>query len=203
MVQAAFTLVLSVGLGTVFLRSSLPKLRNPRGFILGVVDYQVLPLGLAEAYGRVVPPLECLLGLMLLTGIAPRAAATVAALLLFSFMIGILINVVRGRSPDCHCFGTGGKRKVGPRLLLEDGALLLAALSVFLLPGSWVGFESTPPNWPGAAVPVAHLIVGMLVGATALSASRAWRWRRQAAGALAGQPARARAMATTGERGAR
>jgi hypothetical protein len=35
--------ILSVLLGVIFLTSALPKLRHPRGFVLAVLEYRVLP----------------------------------------------------------------------------------------------------------------------------------------------------------------
>jgi hypothetical protein len=60
---AAIQVLLGVVLACVFLASAVPKLRYPRGFILAVLEYRVLPERLAWLYGRLLPPLE--LGLSL------------------------------------------------------------------------------------------------------------------------------------------
>ena len=59
-------------LGIIFLTSAVPKLRHPKGFVLAVLEYRVLPPRLSWYYARLVPPLEFLLALLLLSGTAVR-----------------------------------------------------------------------------------------------------------------------------------
>lgn len=134
--------VLSIILGTVFLGSAIPKLRHPRGFVLTVLEYRVLPLTLSRFYGWILPPLELLLALLVLSGTSVRLAAIVISLLLFSFIVAVGINMARGRELDCGCFGTKKRRKIGWELLLQDGALLGSATTLTILASTWVGFES-------------------------------------------------------------
>ncbi len=134
-------MLLSIILGSSFLAAAVPKLRHPRGFVLAVLEYRVLPSGLSKFYARLLPPLECLLALLLLSGTAVRAAAIVMLLLILSFIIGVGINLVRGRTLDCHCFGKATKRGIGWRLLLEDVALLFAAIALTSFTNEWVTLE--------------------------------------------------------------
>jgi uncharacterized membrane protein YphA (DoxX/SURF4 family) len=120
--------LLSVALALIFLASAVPKLRHPRGFILAVLEYRVLPTRLSWFYARLLPPLELLLGLLLLSGTAVRSTAIVLALLLLSFMIAMSINLARGRNLDCHCFGKALRRSIGWGLLLQDSVLLAQLL---------------------------------------------------------------------------
>src|SRR5205807_7414868 len=89
--------VLSAVLGIIFLASAVPKLRHPKGFVLAVLEYRVLPPRLSWFYARLVPPLEFLLALLLLTGTAVRSAAVVMSMLLLSFIAAVGINLTRGR----------------------------------------------------------------------------------------------------------
>src|SRR5207302_4809717 len=98
-------ILLSIALGIVFLAAAVPKLRHPRGFVLAVLEYRVLPARLSRFYARLVPSLELLLALLLLTGTAVRSAAAITSVLLFSFIAAVGINLIRGRDLDCHCFG--------------------------------------------------------------------------------------------------
>ena len=127
MMGTAIPLLLSIGLSIVFLASAVPKLRHPKGFILAVLEYRILPARLSWGYGRVLPPLELLLALLLLSGTAVRLAALVGSLLLLSFLLAVGINVARGRTLDCQCFGKARQRPIGWGLLLQDAALLGAA----------------------------------------------------------------------------
>lgn len=134
--------VLGFCLGLVFLASALPKLRNPKGFILTVVEYQVLPPRLAELFARLLPPAEVFAAILLLTGTAGRIGYILAASLLASFIWAISINLARGRDLDCGCFGAAGSRRIGPGLLLQDLVLLGVSLGEAWNAGSWVG-----PQW--------------------------------------------------------
>jgi hypothetical protein len=135
--------LLSMTLGTIFLASAVPKLRHPKGFVLAVLEYRILPPRLSWFYARLLPPLEFLLALLLLTGTAVRSAAVVTSLLLLSFMAAVGINLTRGRHLDCHCLGKATRRPIGWRLLLEDGALLGAAMAVAAVRSHWVA----PASW--------------------------------------------------------
>lgn len=135
-------IVLCIVLGVIFLISSVPKLRYPKGFILTVLEYRVLPPSMGRLYGRVLPPLEFLLALLLLTGTVIYLAAILTALLLLSFMIAMSINIARGRDMDCHCFGTKVRRRTGWPLVLQDSLLMGATVVVTLLTSAHTMLES-------------------------------------------------------------
>ena len=133
---------LSVVLGIGFLVAAVPKLRHPRGFVLSVLEYRVLPYRSSWLYARLLPPLECLLALLLLSGTAVRSAAVVLALLLLSFIAAIGVNMARGREFDCHCFGKARGKPIGWGTLLRDAALFCAAIVLAAFAGQWIAPES-------------------------------------------------------------
>lgn len=137
----AVELGLSVVLGITFLVAAVPKLRHPKGFVVAVLAYDVLPPRLGWLYAWLVPPLEILTALLLLSGTAVRSAGLVTVTLLLSFIIAVGINKARGRDLDCHCFGKALQRQVGWKLLLEDGVMLGAAVIMTALAGEWVAPE--------------------------------------------------------------
>ena len=140
MISIGMKILLSGVLGIVFLAAAIPKLRHPRGFVLAVLEYRVLPTGLSWFYARLIPPLEFLLALLLLTGTAVLSAAIVTLLLLLSFIAAVGINLVRGRDLDCNCFGKA-KRPIGWKLVLQDTALLGAAIVLATMGRNWLGVE--------------------------------------------------------------
>ena len=142
MIVASIQVILSMGLAITFFASAIPKLLNPKGFILAVLEYRVLPTHLSWLYARLLPPLELLLALLLLSGTAVRSSAIVVALLLLSFMVAVSINLARGRDLDCHCFGKTHRRSIGWGLLLQDAALLGAAIVLAVITGAWIAPES-------------------------------------------------------------
>lgn len=141
LIDMAIQALLSIILGVCFLAAALPKLRHPKGFVLVVLEYRILPLRLSRVYARFLPPLECLAGLLLLSGIAVRSAAIILSLFLISFIIGVGINMGRGRTLECHCFGQTTKRMIGWKLLLEDIALLCASIALTVFASQWVTME--------------------------------------------------------------
>jgi putative oxidoreductase len=141
MIVTGMQVLLSITLGIPFLVSAVSKLHHPRGFILAVLEYRVLPPRLGWFYACLLPPLEFLLALLLLTGIAVRSAAAIVLVLLLSFIVAVGINLARGRDLDCHCFGKSTKRPIGWGLLLQDAALLGAAIALVTVTREWVGPE--------------------------------------------------------------
>jgi putative oxidoreductase len=139
MIVLGMEVLLSGVLGIVFLVAAIPKLRHPGGFVLAVLEYRVLPIGFSWFYARLVPPLEFLLALLLLTGTAVRSSAIVASLLLLTFIAAVGINLARGRDLDCNCFGKA-RRSIGWGLMLQDVALLCVAVALALM-SEWVAAE--------------------------------------------------------------
>jgi putative oxidoreductase len=136
-----FAIVLNLILGGTFLVSALPKLRHPKGFVLTVLEYRILPPYLSKLYGTFIPPLEFVLALFALTGMMLRFAAIIMSFLLFSFIVAISVNIKRGRDLDCNCFGTLKKRLIGKTLLIQDSMLLGGALFISIT-HPWIQIES-------------------------------------------------------------
>jgi len=160
--------LLAMGIGAVFVASAIPKLRHPRGFVLAVMEYRLLPPRASWIVGRMVPPLELLVGLLLASGAVLPAAAAAAMALLLSFLFGIGVNLARGRDLDCHCFGNARKRVIGWRVIVEDAGLLVAS-AVLMLSSVASGHENALAAWsPWRLLLFARLPVGPAV--VALSA---------------------------------
>lgn len=101
-------LVARVVVGGVWLYAGLLKLPNPDASVTAVRAYQLLPTGLADTVGRVLPTLEVILGVCLLLGALTRFAGGLSALLQLAFIVGIVSVWSRGIAIDCGCFGDGG-----------------------------------------------------------------------------------------------
>jgi uncharacterized membrane protein YphA (DoxX/SURF4 family) len=189
-VIALLQLALSALLGGVFVAAALPKLRHPKGFLLTVLEYRVLPDGLRPIYARLAPPLELLAALLLFAGVGVRAAAALLALLALSFVIGVGANLARGRDLDCGCFGheagkdTSKTRQISLGVLLQDVGLLAAALALLATTRQWV--ELAPwslarlSNAPAASVLLLLACVVATVAATIMlerAGPSRGRWR--------------------------
>jgi hypothetical protein len=124
--------VVQLAIGFVFLLSTAGKLRNPRSFIEGVVDYRVLPASLALFFGMLVIPLEFWLALAHLTGWTLNLAVPIGLILLVVFAVAITVNLLRGRILPCHCFGASRGESISRRSI--GRVLLLASGEAFLIP---------------------------------------------------------------------
>lgn len=165
--------VLSIGLGLVFLASSIPKLRDPRRFVLATIEYRILPPGPSRLYARIVPPLELVAALALVGGIAVRASAILVTFLLINFLIALSVNIARGRDIDCHCFGHT-RRRVGWGVLWHDLLLLSASLALAALHGTWTG----PAVWS----PFHRFGSGASIGACLVIATICTLWLQHSSG---------------------
>ena len=93
--------VARLGLAAVFLVSGVLKAIDPDGTYVAVRAYDVLPKAAVAVVAGVLPWLEIALGLLLLAGLATRAAAVAAAGLLLVFIAGVTQAWARGLSIDC------------------------------------------------------------------------------------------------------
>lgn len=123
-------------LGGVALYAGGSKLGDLSASAWAVRAYDLLPDGLADLVGHVLPFVEVLLGLLLVTGLLTRWAAGAFGLMLVAFMIGIVSVWSRGIAIDCGCFGDGGPVDPAevnylPDLLRDVAFLALAAWLVW------------------------------------------------------------------------
>jgi uncharacterized membrane protein YphA (DoxX/SURF4 family) len=137
-------------LGLVFLAAGVRKLREPAEFRAA---FSVVAPRLPRPLQLTVPAAELALGVLLLSGAAPRAAAVVA-LLALAALSGALV-VLRRRAPGvpCGCFGSTGRDAGSLRL---NSALALVALAAALWPA---------PPWTGGAAEAlgqATVVAGVL-----------------------------------------
>jgi uncharacterized membrane protein YphA (DoxX/SURF4 family) len=133
-------LLLRIVLGGLFIVSGTLKLLAPRAEFIAIVhQYEILPESLGILYGTLLPWVEVLVGLFLVVGLYLRWSLAVTGLLLASFIIAIIVNLIRGRTiADCGCFGNA--QFLGSSLeeiLWRD--IVLVAMGVWL--------AMTPPAW--------------------------------------------------------
>lgn len=143
--------------GGVWVYAGAVKLPHLEASVTAVRAYQLLPTGVAELVGTILPILEVAVGALLIVGLFSRWAAVVSGLLLIGFIIGIASVWARGIAINCGCFGDGGYDPEAfekyPYEIARDVGLLLAsafvawrartalALDSVLFPGSSRDFE--------------------------------------------------------------
>jgi uncharacterized membrane protein YphA (DoxX/SURF4 family) len=105
---------------------------------MSVRAYELLPIGIANFLGIVLPFVEIVLGLLLIIGAFTRYMAILGGSIMFIFIIAIASAWVRGLTIDCGCFGGGGQVAANETKYLQeivrDAGLLLLALFLIRYP---------------------------------------------------------------------
>src|SRR5437016_2191760 len=128
-----------VVLTLTFLVAGLAKLADLAGSRQALRDFGV-PSVLAPLFGVLLPLAELAVAVTLLPAPSAWFGALGALVLLLLFVAGISAALLRGRTPDCHCFGQLSSAPAGPSTLMRN--LALAALS-----GVVVGFGRTEASF--------------------------------------------------------
>ncbi|HEU4697698.1 MAG TPA: redoxin domain-containing protein [Gemmatimonadales bacterium] len=153
-------LVARLLLAAVFLVAAVGKLTDARGSRQALEDFGV-PSGLTAPLGLALPLVELGIAALLLFGASARWGAVAALGLLGLFTLGIVGTLVRGRRPDCHCFGQLHSAPVGWSTVGRNGAL--AAIAAVVL--GWGGRSSEITGLGGVGLGVA---TGVALGTAVL-----------------------------------
>lgn len=133
-------------LAAVFAWAGLAKAGDLALSRLTVRSYQLLPDGLANVIGNVLPFVELALAALLLVGLGTRVAAAITGVLLAGFVVGVSTLWVRGIDAACGCFGTSllsdGSQASYSWIIARDVALLLLAALVVSVPHSRWSLDS-------------------------------------------------------------
>lgn len=126
------TLILRVALSLVFIYSGASKLGDLKSFAEAIENYRLLPMATVNFFALVVPWLEVLAGLAVLTGILLRGGALVLTSLLLVFTCAIALAVANGIDITCGCsLPFSSAARVGWKKLVENVILLGSAWSVY------------------------------------------------------------------------
>ena len=115
-----------LALGVVFLLAAVPKLRRPSGFVQAVRGYDLLPAAMVGPTAFALIGVEVYLAVTLITGWAVGVAVPVAIASVLVFMVGVGVNLRRGRRVRCGCFG-GSSEMLSARTMARLVILLVSA----------------------------------------------------------------------------
>ncbi|MBI5593755.1 MAG: cation diffusion facilitator family transporter [Deltaproteobacteria bacterium] len=101
-----FALAARLILGGVFIYASFDKILHPAAFAEVVFNYQILPSQLINLMALILPLLELILGVLLLSGIWVSGAVLGVNLLMVVFLSALIFNTARGLNISCGCFST-------------------------------------------------------------------------------------------------
>jgi uncharacterized membrane protein YphA (DoxX/SURF4 family) len=147
--MAAFVLVVRLGLGVMFIASSVPKILQPYMFLGNVYAYELVGPKIGLVVAMVLPWLELLVGACLVGGVFVGAGllAGTGMGVLFTFVLASALY--RHLDISCGCFSTAAVGKISYLTvtraivitLLSGGAY---AVTILLAPKRWEAASSEP-----------------------------------------------------------
>jgi len=138
---AALSVAGRVCVGLVFLVAATQKASHWRILSGVIANYRLLPRMLVAPASALLPPLELVLGAMLLSGFAQGLTALAAMVLLALFAVAMAINLRRGRTDiDCGCGQSFLKQTLSWTLVARN-----AVLAALLLPSLGTSVPATMP----------------------------------------------------------
>ena len=132
-VKDALTRILIVFVAVIFIYAGAVKIINPAAFAESVDNYRMLPYFLVSIIAIILPWLELICGILLLTQRWRTASALILLGLNIIFVIAITSALIRGLDIGCGCFSVEGEGiRISVQKLVEDLALLAANAVIFL-----------------------------------------------------------------------
>jgi hypothetical protein len=151
-----------VCVGLVFLLAATHKAQHWRIFSGVIANYRLLPRVMVAPAAALLPPLEMIVGLLLLSAVAMPWTLLAATVLLVVFAAAMMINLKRGRAHiDCGC-GQSFLAQTLSWTLVGRNAALVALLLPSLAP---VGPLTMPAALTGAGAGLAFFLLYLLLNA--------------------------------------
>jgi uncharacterized membrane protein YphA (DoxX/SURF4 family) len=132
MTHPAVTISLRCILGAIFVYAGGVKLFNMPEMASAIGNYRILPEAWLNIFGIILPPIEVVAGLCLITGFFKEGALTIITGLIIVFLIAVEAAILRGLDIDCGCFGTSDGSIVGVTTLLRDFLFLLMTIPLWM-----------------------------------------------------------------------
>lgn len=128
---AAFVLVARLGLGFMFIMSSLPKIRQPYAFLGSVYGYEVVGPKLGVLVAMVLPWVELFAGVCLVGGVFVGGAllASMAMGAMFTFVLASALW--RHLDISCGCFSSSAAGKISYATLIRAIVIMAASAAAY------------------------------------------------------------------------
>ena len=123
-----------VGLGLMFVFASLFKIQDPQLFARLVAQYLFLPQPLVNVWALWLPPVEFIVGVLLVAGPKTRWNARLVLLMFVSFIIALAQAVIRDLGITCGCFELEGAMDK------TEAWVSLVRDLILLVPTAWLSF---------------------------------------------------------------
>ena len=126
-----FLYVVRIGIGCMFIYSSLPKIRQSYDFLSSVYSYELAGPKLGMFVAMTLPFLELIVGVCLIGGIFISGAllASIVMAAMFSYVLGSALY--KGLEITCGCFGTGSTEIVTSSTFIRAVIILVLSLAAY------------------------------------------------------------------------
>jgi methylamine utilization protein MauE len=129
--------VVTLALAALWVLAGVSKLRRQTDFRLTLLDFEVSPL-LVQPIGIIIPLFEIVLGATIVIPQFIRLSAWAMLGTLTVFSVAVLQALIRGRTPQCHCFGQLSASPITWKTLLRNAGI---AIAVF-----WIATRAPMPS---------------------------------------------------------
>ncbi len=121
-------------LAAVFIYAGIGKILDPAGFTADIENYRLLPYFLSALTAVVLPWIEVICGILLITGKWINGASLIIIILNMVFIIAITSAILRGLDINCGCFSLSKEgSSVSIVRIAEDFLFLGFAIVIFLV----------------------------------------------------------------------
>lgn len=124
--------ITKVFIGLIFVLSGIEKIADPAGFSDAIANYKLIPNFVINFFAISIPWIELVSGILLIFNQYIKENAFIYISLMSIFTIMVLIAVLRGLDIDCGCFGTQNVQAVGITKIIENLALIILGVYVFI-----------------------------------------------------------------------
>ena len=131
--HSTILLISRILLGALFIYASIDKIMHPLAFAQVIHYYRLTPPDMINIFAVILPWMEFLGGLLLITGYRVRGSSLLLGVLLVFFGAVLTITAARGINVACGCFSTSTAVKSNLLMrIIEDVGMLLLALHIML-----------------------------------------------------------------------
>ena len=169
----ALGLLAGLFLAGVFAAAGIAKLADRAGTRTAVREFGA-PRSLVGLLAIALPLAELAVAILLLAVPSSPVGAAGALALLVLFSAAIAASLLRGRTPDCHCFGQLHSSPAGWKTLLRNG--VLAGLGALALTAGLAGATPSAVAWRDelSGAEIAALALGIALAVVAVAGTLAF-----------------------------
>ena len=172
--------VFRFGLAVVFLLAGLAKLPQRWEFTQAVRNYRLVPERAGELVGR-TPRRSRSPPALLAVGLGMRPVAALLALFLVAFSVAVAVNLLRGRTIDCGCFGPVAQKQITWWTVPRNLVLTAAAIVVAAVQPTALALDRLLPGTPRPDIASGSAVALLFATSLAIvTVSLAQEWRRVA-----------------------